>query len=60
MVFFLVPILALLLGFFVLPFGLMLYESLFLSPLQAPDGAGLTFANYQKMLGDLFYLKVLL
>lgn len=55
----LVPLLVLLLLFFVLPFGLMLYESLFLAQLQAAPGAGLTFANYAKLFGDLFYLQVL-
>jgi putative spermidine/putrescine transport system permease protein len=55
----LVPILVLLLAFFVLPFGMMFYESLFLSPLQASEGSGLTLANYVKLFGDLFYLKVL-
>ena len=56
----LVPILVLLLAFFVLPFGVMFYESLFLSPLQAPAGSRPTLANYTKLFGDLFYLKVLL
>src|SRR5262249_12089640 len=56
----LVPILVLLLAFFVLPFGMMLYESIFLSPLQAPEGSGATLANYLKLFGDSFYLKVLL
>src|SRR2546430_10671531 len=56
----LVPMLVLLLAFFVLPFGMMFYESLFLSPLQAPEGSGATAANYVKLFGDLFYLKVLL
>jgi len=56
----LIPILALLLAFFVLPFGFMFYESLFLSPLQAPAGSPMTFANYVKLLGDFFYVKVLL
>jgi putative spermidine/putrescine transport system permease protein len=53
----LVPLLVLLLAFFILPFGLMFYQSFFLSPLQAPAGA--TLANYVKLFGDLFYLKVL-
>jgi putative spermidine/putrescine transport system permease protein len=56
----LVPIVVLLVAFFVLPFGVMLYESLFLSPLQAPAGVSLTFANYVKLFGDFFYIKVLL
>jgi putative spermidine/putrescine transport system permease protein len=56
----LVPILVLLLAFFVLPFGMMFYESLFLSPLYAPQDSGATLANYLKLFGDLFYLKVLL
>ena len=33
MVFCLIPILVFLLAFFVLPFGVMLYQSLYLSPL---------------------------
>src|SRR3954454_14827098 len=56
----LVPILVLLIAFFVLPLGLMLYESLFLGPLQAPPGSGATLANYVRLFGDLFYFKVLL
>src|SRR5262245_17661213 len=56
----LIPMLVLLLAFFVLPFGLMLYESLFLSPLQAMGNDSATLANYTKLLGDVFYLKVLL
>jgi len=56
----LVPIVVLLVAFFVLPFGVMLYESLFLSPLQAPAAVSLTFANYVKLFGDFFYIKVLL
>jgi putative spermidine/putrescine transport system permease protein len=56
----LVPILVLLLAFFVLPFGMMFYESLFLSPLHAPEDSGATLANYLKLFGDLVYLKVLL
>lgn len=59
MIFCLVPILVLLLAFFVLPFGVMLYQSLFLSPLQAPEGSAITLANYTKLFGDLIYLKVL-
>ena len=38
----------------------MLYQSLFLSPLQAPEGSALTLANYVKLFGDFLYLKVLL
>lgn len=60
MIFCLIPILVLLLAFFVFPFGMMFYESFFLSPLQAPPGTGFTFVNYTKLFGDLFYLKVLL
>lgn len=56
----LVPVLALLVAFFVLPFGLMLYQSLFLSLLQAPAGSPPTLANYAKVFGDFFYLGVLL
>jgi len=56
----LVPILVLLGTFFVLPFGMMFYESLFLSPLHAPVDSGATLANYLKLFGDLFYLRVLL
>ncbi len=59
MIFCLVPILVLLLAFFVVPFGVMLYQSLFLSLLQAPEGSAITLANYTKLVGDLFYLKVL-
>jgi putative spermidine/putrescine transport system permease protein len=55
----LIPILVLVLAFFVLPFGVMLYNSLFLSPLQAPEGSHITFANYSRLFGDSFYLKVL-
>jgi putative spermidine/putrescine transport system permease protein len=56
----LIPLLVLLLAFFVLPFGMMLYQSLFLSLLQAPAGSPPTLANYTKMFGDVFYVKVLL
>jgi putative spermidine/putrescine transport system permease protein len=56
----LIPLLVLLLAFFVLPFGVMLYQSLFLSLLQAPAGSPPTLANYVKLFGDVFYLKVLL
>jgi putative spermidine/putrescine transport system permease protein len=56
----LIPLLVLLLAFFVLPFGVMAYQSLFLSLLQAPAGSPPTLANYTKMVGDVFYLKVLL
>ncbi len=56
----LTPILVLLLVFFVLPFGVMLYQSLFLSLLQAPAGSALTLANYAKAFGDAFYFRVLL
>ena len=56
----LTPLLVFLLTFFVLPFGVMLVESLYLSPLQNPAGVGLTFANYAKAFGDAFYLRVLL
>jgi putative spermidine/putrescine transport system permease protein len=56
----LIPLLVLLFAFFVLPFGVMLAQSLFLSPLQAPAGSPATLANYAKVFGDLFYLKVLL
>ncbi len=56
----LTPILVLLLAFFVLPFGVMLYQSLFLSLLQAPAGSPMTLANYAKAFGDAFYLRVLL
>ena len=60
MILFLLPILVFLLAFFVLPFGMMLYESLFLSPLLAPENPGPTLANYAKLLGDFFYLKIVL
>ena len=60
MIFCLVPIIILLVAFFALPFGVMLYQSLFLSPLQAPPDSALTFANYAKLFGDFFYLKILL
>lgn len=60
MIFCLVPIIVLLVAFFALPFGVMLYQSLFLSPLQAPPDSALTFANYAKLFGDFFYLKILL
>jgi putative spermidine/putrescine transport system permease protein len=56
----LVPLVVLLVAFFVLPFAVMLYESLFLSPLQAAPGSGMTLANYAKLFGDFFYMKVLL
>jgi len=56
----LTPLLVFLLTFFVLPFGVILVESLYLSPLQNPAGVGLTFANYAKAFGDAFYLRVLL
>jgi putative spermidine/putrescine transport system permease protein len=56
----LIPLLVLLLAFFVLPFGVMFYQSLFLSLLQAPAGSPPTLANYAKMFGDVFYVKVLL
>jgi putative spermidine/putrescine transport system permease protein len=59
-IFCLIPILVLLAAFFVLPFGVMLYESLFLSPLQAAPDSALTLANYAKLFGDFFYLKILL
>src|SRR5438552_4745701 len=55
----LTPLLVFLLTFFVLPFGVMLVESLYLSPLQSP-GSAMTFANYAKAFGDAFYLRVLL
>jgi ABC-type spermidine/putrescine transport system permease subunit I len=60
MILFLLPILIFLLAFFVLPFGVMLYESFFLSPLIAPEAPGPTLANYTKLFGDLFYLKIVL
>lgn len=56
----LIPLLVLLLAFFVLPFGVMLYQSFFLSLLQAPAGSPPTLANYAKVFGDFFYLGVLL
>ncbi len=56
----LIPLLVLLLAFFVLPFGVMLYQSFFLSLLQAPAGSPPTLANYAKVFGDFFYLRVLL
>ena len=56
----LVPLLVLLLAFFVLPFGLMLYDSLLPSPLQMQADTGLTLANYSKIFADFFYVKVLL
>src|SRR5207249_9144535 len=56
----LTPLLVFLLTFFVLPFGVMLVESLYLSPLQSPAGSAMTFANYAKVFGDFFYLRVLL
>ena len=54
------PLLVLLLAFFVLPFGVMLYQSFFLSLLQAPAGSPPTLANYAKAFGDFFYLRVFL
>jgi putative spermidine/putrescine transport system permease protein len=60
MVFCLVPILVFMFAFFVFPFGVMLHQSLFLSPLQAPEGSALTLANYSKLFGDAFYLHILL
>jgi putative spermidine/putrescine transport system permease protein len=60
MVFCLIPILVFLLAFFVLPFGVMLYQSLYLSPLLAPESSLPTLANYIKLFGDTFYLKVVL
>ena len=56
----LVPLVVLLGMFFVVPFGVMLYQSFFLSPLQAPGGLSPTLANYAKLFGDAFYLRVLL
>jgi len=56
----LIPLLVLLLAFFVLPFGVMLYQSFFLSLLQSPAGSSPTLANYAKAFGDFFYLRVLL
>ena len=56
----LTPLLVFLLAFFVLPFGVMLYESLYLSLVQNPAGSAMTFANYTKAFGDAFYLRVLL
>jgi len=56
----LTPLLVFLLAFFVLPFGVMLYESLYLSLLQSPAGSPMTFANYTKAFGDAFYVRVLL
>ena len=56
----LIPLLVLLLAFLVLPFGVMLYQSFFLSLLQAPAGSPPTLANYAKVFGDFFYLRVLL
>jgi len=56
----LIPLLVLLLAFFVLPFGVMLYQSFFVSLLQAPAGSPPTLANYAKVFGDFFYLRVLL
>jgi putative spermidine/putrescine transport system permease protein len=60
MVFCLIPILVFLLAFFVLPFGVMLYQSLYLSPLLAPESSLPTLANYTKLFGDAFYFKVVL
>ena len=56
----LTPLLVFLLAFFVLPFGVMLYQSLYPSLLQSPAGAPMTLANYAKAFGDAFYLRVLL
>ena len=56
----LTPLLVFLLAFFVLPFGVMLYQSLYLSLLQSPAGSPMTFANYTKAFGDAFYVRVLL
>ena len=55
----LIPLVVLLLAFFVLPFGLMLFESFYLHHCRQPPAAGATIANYAKLFGDLFYLKVL-
>lgn len=60
MILFIIPILVFLLAFFVLPFGVMLYQSLFLSPLIARENSEPTLANYIKLFGDLFYLKIVL
>ena len=59
-VFLLTPLVVLLLAFFVLPFGVMFFDSLHLSLLQSPEGSPLTYANYAKAFGDWFYLGVLL
>jgi putative spermidine/putrescine transport system permease protein len=56
----LVPLVVLLVAFFVLPFAVMVYQSLFLSPLQAAPDSGMTVANYARLFGDFFYVKVLL
>jgi putative spermidine/putrescine transport system permease protein len=55
-----VPLVVFLLVFFALPFGVLLYQSFFLSPLEAAGRAGPTLAYYVKAFGDLFYLRVLL
>lgn len=57
----LTPMAVLLALFFAAPFGVMAYQSFFPSPLAVgPDGPHATLANYAKMLGDGFYLAVLL
>jgi putative spermidine/putrescine transport system permease protein len=56
----LAPLAVFLLAFFVAPFGVMVYQSFFLAPLQALGNPGPTFANYAKAFGDWFYLGVLL
>ncbi|MCC7105637.1 MAG: ABC transporter permease [Chloroflexi bacterium] len=56
----LIPLTVFLLVFFVLPFGVMFQQSFFITPLQANGNVSATLANYAKLFGDFFYVKVLL
>lgn len=60
MIILLIPILVILFLFFICPFVISIYQSFYISPLQASSAAGFTFLNYQKLFGDFFYLKILL
>ena len=54
MIFFLLPVLIFLLAFFVLPFEVMFYESLFLSLLLAPESPGATLAELRQAVWRSF------
>ncbi len=60
MIILLIPVLVVLFLFFICPFGISIYHSFYISPLQTSSEVGFTFSNYQKLFGDLFYLKILL